>query len=26
MTLDGAQLVAGNRLLDGQPALEPAHP
>src|SRR4051794_10877386 len=23
-TLDGAQLVAGNRLLDGQPALEPA--
>jgi hypothetical protein len=23
---DGAQLVAGDRLLDGQPALEAAHP
>lgn len=26
MALDGAQLVAGDRLLDRQPALEPAHP
>ena len=26
VALDGAQLVAGDRLLDGQPAFEPAHP
>lgn len=26
MALDGAQIVVGDGLLDGQPALEPAHP